>query len=140
MATTKERRGQVVVRCPLKWPSDITRRAFSKDSPFNKPSLIRACYEIEQGLIMLKSTKAYISCNLQFNPGTGKVYGSAPGGDKGAAVYYRVKGTWHVFTCDMYTRLIDNLYAIGKALQMKHRINKYGVMINEVVADKVKNK
>jgi hypothetical protein len=124
---------------PLSWPIGWPRVPHRTGSQFGKHSIADCTAEILRQLSLLSARSIVISTNLQLRQdGLPKSNQSAPA-DPGAAVYFQLRKSvyrepkWHTITtdhvlaCDKWTRVEDNLWAIGKHTEALRGQQRWGV-------------
>ncbi len=112
---------------PLAWPPGRTRTKRPQSSRFDrKMTTGRAQHELNQSLSRLKAVNIVISTNVPTRK-DGQFYASAKSPeDCGVAVYFNYKGSQKCFSCDKYTYLKDNIWAIAKTIEAIRGIERWG--------------
>jgi hypothetical protein len=113
---------------PLDWPIGWKRTSSPKRSAFkNDKTIDKSVKELLHELSLMKATKIIISTNIPIRK-DGLPYSSfrAPD-DKGAAVYFNLKGNPHVMACDKWDRLEHNIWAIAKHIETLRAQERWGV-------------
>ncbi|MCB1305507.1 MAG: J domain-containing protein [Leptospiraceae bacterium] len=124
---------------PLAWPEGRKRSDFRERSRFDSKRTItngRARDELVEELARLGAESVTISTNVPLRR-DGSFYASArEPDDPGVAVYFMYKDRWKCFSCDKYTRLRDNVWAIRKTIECIRGIERWGTgdMVEAAVA------
>lgn len=113
---------------PLHWPSDYPRSIEQKKSKFTS-SLGKARDYVNAELGRLKATNTVISTNvpLKDNGELRADWSRYKIEDTGVAVYFTRNNQQVVLCCDTYSKVWDNLYAIGRTIQALRQIDRDGV-------------
>jgi hypothetical protein len=119
---------------PLSWPVTWSRTNSSKRqwAPFVKTGGVH--HTISEGtdfvlneLRLLGARKIIISSNMQYRQ-DGRPYAKQIKlDDPGVAVYFELKLTQRVLACDRWTKVEDNLWAIGKHINAIRGQESWGV-------------
>jgi hypothetical protein len=114
---------------PLQWPLGWKRTLHPGESKFKRDKTIDStCREIMHQLSLMRgSSVIVISTNIPTRK-DGMPYSSykAPV-DKGAAVYFNLKGSPHVLACDKWNSIEHNLWAIAKHIESLRDQERWGV-------------
>src|SRR4051812_15018969 len=98
---------------PLDWPENNPRSETRDDSKF-KTSFTNALNKVRRELRLLGAKYVMISCNLPpARDGWPDPRARLKGGDPGVAVYWILAGKTYVIACDAWSRVEDNLHAVG---------------------------
>lgn len=119
---------QHITASPLTWPSGWKREGSKSTSRFNNPT-IRAATQLVLDQLRMMGVPDYnviISTNLQLRRDGLPYSNQRDPEDKGVAVWWKKKGAQQVIALDRYTRIADNLYAIGKTLDAMRGIERWG--------------
>jgi hypothetical protein len=126
-----------VTRYPLAWPTGWKRNPLggSKYTPFKsgkahykgKVTVNDAITRLEAELGRLGATDAVLSTNLRTGLRGDPLSGQPEPADRGAAVYFKLKGQDRVLACDTYTTVAGNVAAIANHIDALRRIERYGV-------------
>lgn len=122
---------------PLHWPTGWPRTKKPKPARFDT-SLANARDGLLEEIRMLGGQNVIISTNQEtyWRGGREIPYARqlALGEDRGAAVYFTLKGDPQVFACDRWSRLQDNIQAVRKTIEALRGIDRWGSseMMNRV--------
>ncbi len=108
---------------PLHWPDGIPREKNPQRSRF-KTSVTTAILLIKNEIRLSGCTGLIISTNVPLKQ-NGAPYANYKIYDAGAAIYYQRKTSTLCLTCDRWTMVVDNLYAIGKTLHSLRSIKRW---------------
>lgn len=114
---------------PLCWPAGWERTPAQrrKLSQFARRSLASARVFVLDELRLLRGQNVVISTNVVLrNDGLPRSGQKAPD-DPGVAVYFGLKGKPKALACDRWTRVEDNLWAIGKHIEAIRGQERWGV-------------
>jgi hypothetical protein len=113
---------------PLCWPSEYPRSAEQKKSRFTT-TLGKARDYVKDEIRRLGATDPVISTNIPI-----KADGDLRADwsryrldDTGVAVYFMRNGNQVCLCCDTYSRVHDNLHAVGRAIEGLRQIDRDGV-------------
>lgn len=112
---------------PLHWPAGQPRKSDHerRQGRFHV-SLAVARDELLHELQLLGAVDVVISTNVPTKR-NGHLYATIQEpADPGVAVYFERKGRPYVFACDTFTRLLQNLRAIGNTIAALRAIQRYG--------------
>ncbi len=118
---------------PLSWPDGWPRTRAPKRSAFGKwnaPHTIdRATREIIAQLerMGVRSRDVIVSTDLQYRQDGMPYSNQRQPDDKGAAVWFELRGERRVLACDRWDRIGDNLWAIGKHVEALRGQERWGV-------------
>lgn len=116
---------------PLQWPVGYKRTAQREYSRF-KQTPDNAQHFLKSELSRMGADKIVVSSNVPIRA-DGMMYANAmrlqkqQDNDPGVAVYFNYKGKPVVLCCDTYTKVWENVYAIGKTIENLRAIDRYGV-------------
>ncbi len=121
---------------PLRWPEGWKRTPGHerRGSLFASPPLHRAEHGLRLDLERLGASAPVLAYNLDLRS-DGELRaeqqralnsGTQPA-DRGAAVYFTLKGKEHVLACDRFLRVEDNVHALGKHIGTIRAQERYGV-------------
>ena len=112
---------------PLHWPAVQPRKpAQERRAGRFQVSLAVARDELLRELHLLGASDVVISTNVPTRR-DGLLYtNTAEPADPGVAIYFDRKGRPFVFACDTFTRLVQNLRAIGNTIAALRAIQRYG--------------
>jgi hypothetical protein len=116
---------------PLQWPVGYKRTKSRTYSRFNQ-SADKAQQFLRKELSRLGATSIVVSSNVPIRQ-DGQMYADAMRrakqmeNDPGVAVYFNYKGQQVVLCCDTYSKVWENVYAIGKTVENLRAIERYGV-------------
>jgi hypothetical protein len=134
---------------PLAWPAGVPRTSARRDAAFHdvigshasgnrrrtrkqvQPAYVFLIDELRR----LGAVTPVISSDLPLKP-DGFPYAEATCADPGVAVYWHMRVTRgagpvlvpYSMPCDHYTRIADNLYAVGKTIESMRAIERYGAV------------
>jgi hypothetical protein len=133
-----------ITKSPLSWPSNVARTPphQRQNARFGDWSITQASVFVleeinrlnERGFADYEDGSVVISTNLRYKL-DGMPYGTQPQpADSGAAVYFNLRfargGRWHerpvVLSCDKWTRVEWNLYAISKDIEAQRGRHRWG--------------
>lgn len=121
---------------PLHWPSGFPRSHPRRRAPY-KATAGKARDQVirELRLMDIGDWNVIISTNLPISARTTQflVSRSEPA-DPGVAVYFRLKEKQHVFACDKWDRIADNLRAVAMTVEAMRGMDRWGCsdMLNRV--------
>ena len=112
---------------PLHWPAVQPRKSEQERRAGRfQVSLAVARDELLRELHLLGASDVVISTNVPTRR-DGHLYASMQEpADPGVAIYFDRKGRPFVFACDTFTRLVQNLRAIGNTIAALRAIQRYG--------------
>lgn len=114
---------------PISWPIGWERRQphQRRNSQFAAHTLASAVAFVLDEIRLLSGRGAIISTNIALrNDGLPRSGQKTPA-DPGAAVYFTLKGKPKALACDQWTRVEDNLWAIGKHIEALRGQARWGV-------------
>ena len=114
--------------CPLHWPAGWPRKPLHKRqrSRFDK-TLYRSVLELGWEIERLGGRHSIISTNLELRKRDGLPYANqGEPEDTGVAAWFVVAGEQRCIPCDRWTRLRDNVRAIGKTIEAMRGIERWG--------------
>lgn len=113
---------------PLDWPADYPRSDSQKKSKFTT-TLGKARDFVNAELKRLNATDAVISTNvpLKDNGDLRADWSRYKFDDTGVAVYFTRNDQQVVLCCDTYSKVWDNLHAIGRTIEALRQIDRDGV-------------
>lgn len=121
-----------ITATPLTWPEGWPRTRIRKQSQFGRNGKALTIHRgirfvLEQLRMMsIPDYNVIISTNLKLrNDGLPYSNQRMPE-DNGVAVWWKVKGEQRVIALDKYTKIEDNLHAIGKTLEAMRGIERWG--------------
>jgi len=115
----------MIGRYPLEWPEGWPRNKRRELSRFGTTQE-RAQRNLEHQIRLLGGQEAILSTDIRLR-NDGMPYASQrPPDDVGIAVYFTYKGKSMVFACDRYTRIQDNIHAVGKTIEALRGIERWG--------------
>lgn len=97
---------------PLAWPPGRPRTNHSQKSNFGERSIERATSELRRQLRLLGVVRFVLSTNVELRQDGFPRSDRRTPDDPGVAVYFRLKERPIVFSCDKWTKVQDNLWAI----------------------------
>lgn len=133
-----------ITRYPLCWPDNVARTApgARKRPLFDNKSIYWTITEVKAEINRLNERRwdyhderVIVSTNIRDLKRDGTPYASfTEPADTGVAVYFQLRftcgGKWHerpvVLTCDRWTRVAWNLYAIVKDIEAQRGRNRWG--------------
>lgn len=118
------------IRCnyPLHWPEGWKRTSYPKTSQFDRArTMAQARDFLLHELRLLGALAAEISTNVRVRPDGLPYSGQAQPTDKGAVVYFKLRGKDYALACDRWNRVECNIYAIGKHVEAMRAQERYGV-------------
>lgn len=112
---------------PLCWPHGRPRTKSPQFSQF-KTSFAKARDEVikELGRMGVRDWNIIISSNIPLRRDGLPYAGQANPNDPAIAVYFRYKEKPHVFACDRFRKVEDNLWAICKTIEALRGIQRWG--------------
>lgn len=112
---------------PLQWPKGRDRTKSRTQSRFSDKTIATALRPLKDELERLRAQYVVISTNVPLKA-NGDPY-SDPGRmpDPGAAVYFRLKDKPYVLSCDRWSGVEENLYAIAKHIEALRGMERWGV-------------
>jgi len=127
-----------VQRYPLSWPARSRRTpdagrmrarfAETDQQGFQKElSNRKAIGRLRAELRSLNGVQAILSTNLLLGENGAPRLDQREPQDPGAAVYFKLYGRPHVFSCDRWTRVADNIAAIAAHIAALRAVDRYGV-------------
>lgn len=115
----------VTTAFPLSWPAGWQRSKSQGRSNF-KTVLGEAISEVFRELNMLKAKSAVVSSNLPLKKdGLPMVVKGQPS-DVGVAVYFFLNGRTQCIPCDRWSRVEDNMHAIGLSIGALRGLERWG--------------
>lgn len=121
-----------ITSTPLCWPQGWPRTRNAKHSNFGKvggrPTIHRATRFVLDQLRMMgvPSWQVIVSSDLQLRRDGLPYSNQRPPEDQGIAVWWKDGEQQRVIALDQYTRIEDNLHAIGKTLEAMRGIERWG--------------
>ena len=115
---------------PLQWPAGYirTKHYLRRDSLFKQtPGAARDFLKAE--VRRIGGTGLIISSNAPLNKdGNYRIdYATLKHEDPGVAIYFKLNGQDIALCCDTYTRIWENVYALGRAIESMRQISRDGV-------------
>ena len=112
---------------PLAWPTGRPRTKSRTSSKFGDRTLAKAFQALKAELARLGAQYVVISTNVPLKA-NGEPY-SDPGRmpDPGAAAYFRLKDKPYVLSCDRWTSVEENIYALSKHVEAMRGMERWGV-------------
>lgn len=116
---------------PLQWPVGYKRSSSRTWSQF-KQTPDKAQQFLRKQLDMMDASRVVISSNVPVRQ-NGLMYADAmrrakqQDDDPGVSVYFHYKGKPVVICCDTYSKVWENVYAIGRTIENLRAIDRYGV-------------
>lgn len=115
-------------RYPLSWPVGVPRTPLPSRSAFDRErSLIIARTSLADELRRLGAGEITLSTNIELRQDGLPYSNRRQPEDKGAAVYFKLKGKDYCFPCDRWDRVEDNVYAIAKHIEAMRGQQRWGV-------------
>lgn len=121
-----------ITSSPLCWPQGWPRTRNAKHSNFGKaggrPTIHRATQFVLDQLRMMgiPSWQVIVSSDLQLRRDGLPYSNQRPPEDQGIAVWWKDGDQQRVIALDQYSRIEDNLHAIGKTLEAMRGIKRWG--------------
>lgn len=130
---------------PLSWPQGWPRVKTPRSSAFGKPGRYEGSegsrnwirprgHSMEEArsflwaeLSRLGAANGILSTNFKIRLDGQPYSGQAQPGDRGAAVYFKLKGRDVSLACDKWDRVEDNVYAIAKHVEALRGQDRWGV-------------
>lgn len=117
--------GQIMDAYPLQWPQGWPRTRAPKRSAFKYTGHVTTLALLNE-IKLLGGKLAVISTNIRLrNDGLPYANDRVPD-DKGAAVYFELKGHPMAFACDKWDKVHDNLQSIRKTIEALRGIERWG--------------
>jgi hypothetical protein len=121
-----------VLVAPLEWPIGWSRARSHSHSQFGSGGRGAALGDardfLEAEIARFKATNFVISTNIRTIESGQRWNPKAPEpGDHGAAVYFAIAGGQRALACDKWTRVADNLYALGLHIEAIRGQVRWGV-------------
>jgi hypothetical protein len=117
-----------VTAYPLSWPAGQGRTGRRQEARFSERRTIAAARdEMLAELERLHASRIVISSNLQLRQDGLPRGNQARPSDPGVAVYFQLKNEPHVFACDRWDTVEDNLWAIRLHIQALRGTERWGV-------------
>lgn len=120
-------------RYPLAWPIGWKRSIIGGNlrtqfkSGRNEITLVAAVDRLDREMGRLGAREALLSTNLRLGM-RGDPLGNQPQPpDRGAAVYFKLRGKDRVLACDRYTTVAGNVAAIAAHIECIRGVDRYGV-------------
>jgi hypothetical protein len=117
--------GLSATRYPLAWPAGWPRAKHRKDATF-KVTFEKALADLDAEIERLGGRYPVLSTNLEVRLDGSLKRNNGEPADRGAAVYFNLKGKQKVFACDTFTTVRDNIRGIGLTIESLRRIERYG--------------
>lgn len=117
-----------VARYPLAWPAGWPRspaRGGMRSGNF-KVTFDKAVAELAHEIELLGGRYPVLSTNIELRLDGAPRRDKGEPADRGAAVYFELKGAQKVFACDTFTSVKDNIRAIGLTIASLRAIERYG--------------
>ncbi len=121
-----------ITASPLTWPEGWKRTQIKKTSQFGRNgkglTINRGTQFVLEQLRMMGvgSWNVIISTNLKLRNDGYPYSNQRMPEDNGVAVWWKVDGEQRVIALDKYTKIEDNLHAIGKTLEAMRGIERWG--------------
>jgi hypothetical protein len=113
---------------PLSWPAGQRRTRYVERARFAAERSIAAARDgLLQELARLGAVRVVISSNLRLRQDGLPMGNQAAPYDAGVAVYFQLMGKPHVFACDSWARVQDNLHAIRLHIEALRGTERWGV-------------
>lgn len=113
---------------PLHWPVGYKRSTYRKDSQFRQ-TMDGAQRFLRSELSRLGANDIIVSTNIPIRKDGGmyadQMHKIQP--DPGVAIYFKYKKRDVVMCCDQYTRVWENVYALGKGIEALRGMERWGV-------------
>ncbi|MEO0869005.1 MAG: J domain-containing protein [Cyanobacteria bacterium J06642_11] len=123
------------LRYPLQWPAAklrTKRPAQSRFDPYGRRTFAQARDELLHQLKLLGAKHIQISSNIPLrNDGLPRARFKID--DHGIAVYFRLKEEKVVLACDVWSKAVDNIWAIAKTVEAQRGIDRWGCLKAEDV-------
>ena len=113
---------------PLSWPLGYKRTKIRKDSRFSQTAEGAQIF-LRNELTRLGTRSVIISSNVPVRK-DGYIYSDMSAtkiDDPGVAIYFRYKDMDVSMCCDTYSRVWENIYALGKGIESIRGMNRWGV-------------
>lgn len=113
---------------PLYWPVGYKRSISRIDSRF-KTTMDQAQQFLRMEIKRLNGTDLVVSTNIPLRK-DGMMYSDWMGrkiDDPGVAIYFKYKGKDVSMCCDQYSRIWENVYALGKGIEALRGMERWGV-------------
>lgn len=110
---------------PLHWPDGRPRVRVRHDAPF-RMTLAGARDHLLEQIRLLGGRRPILSSNLELRIDGLPYANQRQPNDSGIAVYFEYKKKQHCFACDDWSRVEDNIRAIGKTIEALRGIARWG--------------
>lgn len=110
---------------PLHWPDGRPRVKVRHVAPF-RMTLARARDHLLSQISLLGGRRVILSSNLELRLDGLPYANQRQPNDSGIAVYFEYKQKQHCFACDDWSRVEDNIRAIGKTIEALRGIARWG--------------
>jgi hypothetical protein len=115
---------------PLCWPAGYKRTpSYRRHASAFKQTMDRAQNFLRDEIKRLGGTGLIVSTNLRLRT-DGGIYAADMNkliDDPGVAIYFKYKGKDVSMCCDQYSRVWENLYALGKGIEALRGMERWGV-------------
>lgn len=119
---------------PLHWPLGRPRSSINRDAAFRDGNVggrrvsISIAYErLQTELDALGAGSVILSTNIELRLDGRPRGGSGEPVDRGAALYFNLRGKDTVLACDRWDRVADNVVAIAKHIEALRGMDRWGV-------------
>lgn len=111
---------------PLHWPAGQPRSKRRQRAAFQVPSFAVARDELLNELRLMGTKYPVISTNISLRLDGLPYANQAQPDDRGVAVYFLYKNSSHVFACDRWNKVHDNIRAVARTIQAIRGIARWG--------------
>jgi hypothetical protein len=117
-----------ILAFPLQWPLGWKRTDRPGRSAFkNDKTVHSATTELMHELRRMRADDIVLSTNIPVRNDGLPYSGYKAPGDKGVAVYFKLKKVPHVMACDKWEKIEHNIYAIAKHIEALRGQERWGV-------------
>lgn len=111
---------------PLHWPAGHPRTRRTDESAFKVRSFAVARNELLDELRLMGTKYPVISTNITLRRDGLPYANQAQPDDRGVAVYFLYKNASHVFACDRWDKVHDNIRAVARTINAIRGIARWG--------------
>jgi DnaJ-domain-containing protein 1 len=112
---------------PLAWPAGWPRKMIGGLRSGNfKVTLDEALSEMDREIMLLGGRYPVVSSNMELRHDGQMRRSQSEPADRAVAVYFQYKKSQRVFACDTFTKVRDNVRAIGLTIAAVRSIERYG--------------
>jgi len=111
---------------PLQWPTGWKRSQRQEWSKFGNHPFNFSLNTVLTELKRLKATRVVVSTNQPLRQDGLPMANRRQPADTGVAVYFMLNGKEQCIPCDKWTKIEDNLWAIGKTIETLRGIERWG--------------